>query len=509
MEDRNFHDVWRSIAVGLIMLLVAAAPAHAGWLVAETKHFRLYSKGSRDALVKSAAQLEDFHALLVEVTGRDLRPGAPPLEVVNVDVLADALPYASVPHSVAGFYRASEGGIIAFAEMGRQLMNGQEILFHEYAHHFMLGVGGAAYPAWYVEGFAEYFAPSLFRPGWVEFGRLSANRLSWLKRPQWLPLETVLGWRPKEEATGNPQLYAQSWLLTHYLMRTPAMREKWLAYLKDVAGGGHPVESFRRHVDSDLVRFQGRLRDYLASAQLTYSRYERSPVEPAAIKVHEMPPSADRLLLPMMAIQQGLLPSQHSRILTDIRRLAGEIGPNDVMAAHALALAELRLGDRRRAQEILEQLVAQNPDHPVLLRWLAEALAPEDRSVSLADVDRAKSLLTRSIRVDPRDWRTLYVYVRLHPQPLTPDVLQMMLRTWELAPQVGGVVMNTAIALALVGRMDDASTVLEPLANAPHGGQTSALAANLLAAARIKDIKAFMTTLNRLPPSEAAAAVQR
>jgi hypothetical protein len=38
-------------------------------------------------------------------------------------------------------------------------LSGETVLYHEYAHHFMIGsLTTRAYPRWFVEGFAEFFA---------------------------------------------------------------------------------------------------------------------------------------------------------------------------------------------------------------------------------------------------------------------------------------------------------------------------------------------------------------
>ena len=40
----------------------------------------------------------------------------------------------------------------------------QQVLFHEYTHHFMFQHFSAAYPSWYVEGFAETAATIVMKP---------------------------------------------------------------------------------------------------------------------------------------------------------------------------------------------------------------------------------------------------------------------------------------------------------------------------------------------------------
>ena len=152
----------------LLLGLGLAAPLQAQWKVAETTHFRLHGALDSPVLVERAALLEDFHGLLVRATGRHLPPDAPPLDVFLVDRIADMAPNQKLPPDAAGYYLADAGRISAVALArtpdGAPGLSAQELLLHEYAHHFMLGAGRFAYPAWYVEGFAEYFATAGFAP---------------------------------------------------------------------------------------------------------------------------------------------------------------------------------------------------------------------------------------------------------------------------------------------------------------------------------------------------------
>ena len=39
------------------------------------------------------------------------------------------------------------------------VLSGETVLYHEYAHHFMIaGLTARAFPRWFTEGFAEFFA---------------------------------------------------------------------------------------------------------------------------------------------------------------------------------------------------------------------------------------------------------------------------------------------------------------------------------------------------------------
>jgi len=482
----------------LLACLLSAGPALADWKVAETDNFRVHSAAPDKRLIEQAAVLEDFRALLMRMTGHVPVADMPKLDVFMVDDLATAMPWREPAKGMAGFYRADVGRISAVVldrVGGRQFeINAQQILLHEFAHHFMLAANGPAYPAWYVEGFAEYFSTAEFRPERIEFGKVSPNRAIWLSNTTWLPLERILAGRP-DTANGQSaaMFYAQSWALTHYMYRAPGMREKLIAYLKAFSGGMDPVEAFRLHVDADLVAFQTKLRRYV-NGKATYSRFDRPPATPAGVRLKTLPPSAETMLLRLVALEHGVSAKTGAVALADVRTRSKAM-PIDPLVKRALAVAELEHGDPAVAAGLLDALLAASPQDPDLLRWRALSARPMARGASPAVVSEAKRLLARAFESDPNDWRTLHAYVRLHgpmSRPLPAPVLEVLLRTHELAPQVAEVVLDTAVALQYAGMLREAAIVLQPLAYSPHGGAAADLAGRLLEKARQGDRLGFM-----------------
>lgn len=477
----------------LIALLWLALPvsAQAEWLLAETPHFRIYSMGNQKRLMEQAALLEDFHTLLRDRTGRGPSANAPRLDVFLVDKLDDATPWRKMAPNIAGYYRADRGRISMIAvdkpDQGNipaeTELSGQQILLHEYGHHFLLGTAGIAYPAWYVEGFAEYFSTASFTRDAIEIGRISPNRGIWLAGADWLPMDELLARTPTlDSASESAMFYAQSWLLTHYLFRTPGMRDKLVAYLKATASGADSVEAFRTHIDSDLPGFQQKLRRYLNDT--TFSRMPRSGEAPAAIKVVPLSPASDALLMRLVTLEHGASESRTEAAMADLKARAAAT-PDDPLALRSLALAELQGGNRAEARAMLDKLLLTSPDDPDLLRWRAQA-----SSAGAEGFSEARRYLTRAFAAAPNDWRTLHAYARLFQparRPLPTHALDVLLRAHELAPQVTEVVLDTAVALAQAGRLPEAATVLEPLAWSPHGGQAAELAEKLLVKARAGD----------------------
>jgi tetratricopeptide (TPR) repeat protein len=495
-----------------VLLALVPAPLLAQMQVAETGHFRLHGRIAPGQLAERSALLEDFHALLVRSTGRNLPDDAPPLDVFLVDRIDAMPPRQKLPAGAAGYYLADAGRIsavaLAAAPGGAEGLSAPQLLLHEYAHHFMLGAGRFAYPAWYVEGFAEYFATADFGPRRVTVGQASAARRAALAEGRWLPMETLLARSPDlSRGPDAAMFYAQSWLLTHYMFRVPAMRRPFADYLRAQATGADPVQAFRTHVDPDLVGFEGKLRRYLKSEARAFS-FERPERGRAQVHMVTLSPEASRLLPLLVGLEHSGVGPDSPAALAQVQAEVGDT-PQDPFARRTLALAALEANRLSVAVPLLDGLLAETPDDPDLLRWRAQAARSERTAAGQA---RALSLLGRAMAAAPNDWRVLHAYARAQRGPggaLPANALEALLKAHGLAPQVSEIVLDTALALSQAGRLQEAARVLEPLAWAPHGGPASDIAQRMLARARAGDrdgLLAEVADLRRQQGARIAAA---
>ncbi|WP_448578678.1 hypothetical protein [Thermaurantiacus sp.] len=451
----------------LLLFLLCGSPARAEWQVAESAHFRLFQKGDAEPAAEQVRQLEELHALLASLTGAGGEARARPrLDLFIVEDLSEALPGVALSPGIRGFYRTTPGGIAVFARAdstGRGA-GSQHVLFHEVTHHFLGADWAHAYPAWYVEGLAEYFGTARFLPRRIDYGRVDQARLAWLLKGPWLPPEDVLRWRGESrDPARTSMLYAQSWLLTHWLLRTPGGPERLSAYLSALTRGEDPVLAFAQHVDPDLDTLNSRLAAYFSDprwANFTRVRRER-PLE-VDVSVTALPPSAERLLLPKVVIQQGIDQATGGKLLEAIRAGADA---NDPWAMRALALAELRHGDAGAALAMLETMLQRAPGDAELLRWRGEA-----RLKISGNLEAARGDFRAAFAAEPGDWRAMVAYVRTYPpNALDPETLAVLERGWTLAPQVKETAVMLAQALALKGRNQEAARLVQPIIFGPHG----------------------------------------
>ena len=174
---------------------------------------------------------------------------------------------------------------------------GNQILFHEYAHHFMMQNPTAPYPAWFVEGFAEYFATVRFTARKIDIGHSSRGRAYSVQEGQWLPMERLLSGGPTglSEARGRAY-YAQSWLLVHYFYSTPE-RQAALSRLLAAQRRSGPVEALQSAtgLTPEAAR-PGSCAIISAAAPSAIGSMDRgNPATPPPVTITAMPRSAGDL----------------------------------------------------------------------------------------------------------------------------------------------------------------------------------------------------------------------
>lgn len=496
-----------------LFLLLVAMPVNAQWLRAETQHFRIYATISEARIRKEAATLEDFHNLLELLSRQKFSDDAPKLDIYLVNDTAQmqiVAPWSS--DFIGGFYSTLPSGIFVVSREPKasdgKWFSARHVMQHEYTHHFAMQAGNTALPSWYVEGFAEYMMTAVFTPDHVDFGDVSPSRLVALRGQKWLSIEQILR-RPRN--TDLDRFYAQSWLLTHYLNRVDGMPARRDAYLAKVASGADPVDAFKTEIDPDLVGFQSKLETYSRGGNMQFSRMRRTPPAMPAMRVEQLPPAADAMLLPMLALQEEQPEKHKAKLLAGLRKAAGKY-PDDPWAKRALAIGEAASGDKDTAARLLDSLLETQPDDPELLRWRASLYDAASGAATAQDVSAARKLLVRAFKQAPNDWRVLRDFADTY-QPrekaLSPQILEILIRARQLAPQEPQLGLTLGIALARSGRPELAAAAIAPILNDPHASSDLALERGLFDALKSGDAQRVDSALLGLklgrPPALPAA----
>lgn len=471
------------------LLLLTAAPAQAAWRRAESPNFILYGTMSEARLRERILLLEDFDRLMRVVTSISAPPAPNRLNVYIVDGPADLRLIHDVPAGVAGFYTATPDGIAAIVD-GRAEAGGNEVLFHEYAHHFMMQYAADAYPAWYVEGFAEYFQTVRFGPRRIDIGNYSQGTGYALVARDWIPMDQVLYGNPQTlagEARGL--FYAQSWLTVHYFFSSVERQAALLRYLA-AARGGNPQGALQAATGLDPAAFTQELRRYIRGNQIRFRQMDRVAAAPPAITVTTLPAAAEELMVYQAAlaigVDEGKGPDYLQRIRAAAARHAG-----DPFAQRVLAHAELLYGDRAAADRLLDALLAASPGDAGLmyLKGMRHLIASEQAEDGEADARAARTWFTRAHRADGNQFQSLLRFaqaLRGQPNYVSENTANVLLLAHQLAPQVATVTMNAASMLMARGDYAGAAALVAPLAADPHNAGLARAARQLIERARTR-----------------------
>lgn len=500
----TFLTIIRTTALAVVAsLMFAAAPARAEWLKAETEHFVIVGDTHRGAITEYARKVERFHAMLALF-----------LPPENDDVLAPKLwiflargrddmrkIWPTISDGVGGFYSRSDDRIYAVVDITNE--DSDRTLFHEYGHHYMFQYHNSAYPGWFVEGFAEYFAPSDMRMGRIRYGLYSDGRIYSLGQlNSWVPMEEVLRSRPTLSSTERAQAYyAQAWLLTHYMLGAPDRNARLSAYLNAVGRGEDPIVALESHIGRTPDQLGDDIRSYMGRGITVYTLQQALPA--ADIAVSPLPRgTADAVWLDLRAAR-GL--GDDGAALVARAQAAVERYPNERLPAVALAKLQWRTDRLDEASRTAARVVEAWPQDAEA-RWLLASVLIEQADASDDDAERARlnrearSHLAAGYEADPLDFRIyLAMLENRRGAPGFPSDNDIVIAesAFRLAPQVSSTAFQAAQLLMERGRHLDAAYILAPLANNPHGGESLEPVRRLLSEAREK---AGLTIPTERPP---------
>ncbi|RZL34007.1 MAG: hypothetical protein EOP35_16615 [Rubrivivax sp.] len=482
-------------ALWLTLLLLGASPARAAdWLWVESKHFRVLSSAAEGRAVRKVQDLERVHEAMLLALRVEEKLARPPFTIVlsdDPDIIGQAVPHLR-QKGMAGVFMARDDGPVAFAVNypGQESFSGS-VLFHEYAHRVQAQYARGAYPVWFVEGFAEFFGSSRVLDNGVEVGAARPSNALVLNERNWLPPEQLL--KPSFQATGQQDaddrhfaiFYAQSWLLTHYVLKDPARKERFAEYFRRIGAGEDPLTAFEPATGIALNRLNKLLRGYMEAVYA--SEY---PVGPAAeVRVTRLTREEGESELDAL-ILRGVPEAAYGKVVLErLRQRVAKAGGERASERMRLALAyaEIRYGDVDRALDLLAPW-GQRADAPFeanrLLGWAWQTAAATSSGTERTEaLDVARIKLMAAYKQRRNDAPTLYQLARvLYGQGPGANLSNAADTASLLDPQVSNYAYLAVAVHLQAGNRDKALPPLQSLASNPHGGEGTERARAALAA---------------------------
>lgn len=243
------------------------------WLEIRTAHFNIYSCGGVQEVYKLAGRLEQFCRAYAQLAGAQ-SVDSPPIVVMAFPDRESMQPYLPLyqgkPGSLAAFFMhgTDENVIVLSLPEPGSPDTGMEVIFHEYSH-LLFRRNDQIWPLWLKEGMAEVYSTFQTSGHIARIANPIPSHLQVLRREPMMSLEELFAVTHDSpqynECERQGMFYAESWLLTHFLMAgdNDAYRARFGQFTILLRQGQLPVQAFTNALRSSLPVVEAELERYL------------------------------------------------------------------------------------------------------------------------------------------------------------------------------------------------------------------------------------------------------
>ena len=360
----------------LFAILFFAAPAQAEWWEARTDHFVIYSQDSQAGTRAFALDLERFDHALRSLRATKLAPVTADWQRVIIYRTGDVDHIGRLAHApgAAGFY-LPQMNPVAFTPVrdnkptasiikrdSRTNLDPRSVLFHEYAHAYMLQNFPTAYPSWYIEAFAETVATIDLKPdGTFHVG----NPPNWRADALFNSMMTVtpsslLASTAKPDGEDQYGWYTVGWLMNHYLTFEPSRKGQLITYLRLVNGGMDSAPAARQAF-GDLRRLDSEIASYKRSGRLGGILVRPPTAAPSNVALRKLGPDEEAIMRSKSRTKAGVTRTEARDVASDARGVARAY-PNSYPVYVELAEAEFDARRFAEAEAAADRALQLNPE---------------------------------------------------------------------------------------------------------------------------------------------------
>lgn len=385
------------------------------------------------------------------------------------------------------------------------------LLYAGYAQHYLQTYFPAAYPRWYLDGFAQVFSTLEVKGDHVlEYGRSPKGTSAVLRAFGSYPIRDVLDDRYLEQSprkTGWTPIHA--WMLTHFLLFSDTRRPQLRQYLALRAGGADAATAAKAFGDQQALAQE--LRRYFGARKafetVTYApslieqpivhrltegeaAFVQGQLELGSrVEIPTMPADAPPEAARAIAKAQGEAIKARDSWLIRLRRDAAK-WPGEYGAQLLLAEAECRSGHADECLEAASHAVTLAPQDADARAWVgmarvmqASAQSEPTRTATLAE---ARKAIAAANHLDPRAVAPLLSYYRSYAgvgQAAPDNAIDGLQAALTAVPNAPSTRVDLAEALAAKGGTTVARRIAMPVAKGAYDSPERPRALALVAGA--------------------------
>jgi tetratricopeptide (TPR) repeat protein len=319
--------------------------------------------------------------------------------------------YQGRPRTISAFFHHGLGeNLIVLSLPGPDQRLNLDVIFHEYAH-FLFRRNDSIWPLWLKEGMAEMYSTFETSGHIAQIGAPIPHHLRVLTEKPLMPLPDLFSVQPNSPAYNEQErqgtFYAESWLLTHFLMAgdVPGYVSRFGQFSTLLRQGQLPAAAFTNALQTSLPAMQAQLQRYLLRGQFRPLNLLVSTnlAAPIATKVRNVAPVEVCFRLGYELLLIGRLDEAESHFLR-----ARELAPASPLPDAGLGLLASRRGQTDVALQNLQSAISRGSDHfLVYYAWARDKYRAtaddEGRQTRLPDPPAAeiRQALQRSIVLMP------------------------------------------------------------------------------------------------------------
>jgi tetratricopeptide (TPR) repeat protein len=247
------------------------------WFEVRTPHFYAYSCGDPQQVARLVERLEQFRQTYSLLAGAQA-VASPPIVVMVFPDQEAMQPYLPLYHGrpanmTAFFQRGSDENLIVLPLLENISL---EAVFHEYTH-LLLRHNDRFWPLWLKESMAEIYSTfEVLNGHTARIGQPKPRHLRLLNHEPMLPLASLFAIAHDSpgynEADQQGMFYAQSWLLTHFLMLgdKPEYKARFKQLTPLLKQGESAEAAFKNAFQTSLPSMEADLRRYLEAGKFNY-----------------------------------------------------------------------------------------------------------------------------------------------------------------------------------------------------------------------------------------------